>query len=83
MKQENKVTNYKITNTMNKQIMNILKNHLSEMNIDFNDNKFSDNIYNSIHNSYKDSKKIKYDYSLNTFITSNLNPSTFLDSLII
>ena len=48
MKLENKVTNYKITNNMNKQIMNILKNHLSKMNIDFNDNKFSDNIYNSI-----------------------------------
>ena len=73
-----------LNHNINKNIMNILKSHISDMDIKFSNKKFSNNIYNTIKKAYIENKKILYDYNLNTFINkNNLNISKFLDQEII
>lgn len=68
-----------IENSMNDEIVGILKKYLHRMDVSYHDTKLSTTIYHRIVDSLKDSKKIKHDYTLSDMKTPcNLTPDTFL-----
>ena len=73
-----------IDNTMNDEIVDILKKYLNKMNVSYQDMKLSKKIYDRISSSYKESCKIHHDFTVTDMSSPcELNPSTFLPEEVI
>tara|TARA_B100000886_G_scaffold20057_3_gene12866 strand:- start:187 stop:1377 length:1191 start_codon:yes stop_codon:yes gene_type:complete len=68
-----------IDNTMNDEIVDILKKYLNKMDVSYQDMVLSKKIYERICSSYKDSCKLHHDYSVKDMSSPcELTPSSFL-----
>ena len=67
-------------------VMNLLKNHHDELNMQMKNSKFISFMYNLCENAYNDSRDVDYSISyhaVNTDEFSHLQPSLFMDKLFI
>lgn len=86
--QHNKSDLYKmkLNKKSNKLVMNILKNHHNELNMQMKNSKFVSFMYNLCKNAHNDSRDVDYSISyhaVNTDEFGHLQPSIFMDQLFI
>ena len=73
-----------IDNTMNDEIVDILKKYLNKMDVSYQDMVLSKKIYERISSSYKESSRLHHDYSVTDMSSPcELSPSTFLPQEVI
>ena len=72
-----------ITNEMDENLINTLKNYIDDMDINFEDTKLSKYIYNNISLSIKQQETITHDYQLLDFKRSKITNNKFMSKKIV
>ena len=67
-----------LTNEMDENLINTLKNYIDDMDINFEDTKLSKYIYNNISLSIKQQETITHDYQLVDFKRSKITNNKFM-----
>ncbi len=86
MRNKSDLNKMKLNRKSNKLVMNILKNHHDELNMQVKNNKFISFMYNLCKNSYNNSRALDYSISyhpVNTDEFSNLQHSVFMDKVFV
>tara|TARA_Y100000768_G_scaffold208040_1_gene156693 strand:- start:1089 stop:2243 length:1155 start_codon:yes stop_codon:yes gene_type:complete len=74
----------KISNSIDNELINIIKKYIDDMNIDITDKNISKFIYENIKNSVNDINNIHHDYVLkDSMFNNSIKESTFFDKKII
>ena len=76
----------KLNKKSNKLVMNVLKNHHDDLNMQMKNSKFVSSMYNLCKNAYNDSRDVDYSISyhaVNTDEFGHLQPSLFMDKIFI
>jgi hypothetical protein len=82
-KKKNHTNKKLISNKKNSELMSMLRKHVDNMDIEFEDEKLTKYIYDSIKVSKKHSQSIQYDYSIRDFQYKPLYGGKFISENII